>query len=47
MWFPSGSSPLLHEGVEVNCDLAQTNALATLLIEKGVITEAEFLAKIA
>ena len=27
--------------------LAQTDALAKLLIEKGVITQAEFLAKIA
>jgi adenylylsulfate kinase-like enzyme len=28
-------------------NLAQTDALAKLFIEKGVITEAEFLAKIA
>jgi len=29
------------------CSLAQTDALSKLLIEKGVITQQEFLAKIA
>jgi hypothetical protein len=36
-----------RKALRLIANLAQTDGLAKLLIEKGVITEAEFLAKIA
>jgi hypothetical protein len=40
-------SNLMKEGAEVDCESGPTDAPAKLLIEKDVITEAEFPAKIA